>query len=201
MNLFQQFQSKLNENFNLQKPLNTGKLAPRNGYYYVRSIEYQEKGIHGKVAIANVNWKAIPGDKFLEEAVFQIVVERLYPDLSSDEKYKNIHQLVGKSFYIYQTGLMHTIENGLQKALVSVKWEYLYEPPTFINEKTLSLNLFFNGANTLLGAWDRFASTATYNVSAALEEEAAGDRLDYDGDCDSYGFDYDDDDPTPVETE
>lgn len=148
--------------FNAIKLRETGRLVPRDGFYYVRAFEYDKKG----VPVIKANWKASNYDAFVEEAVFEIAVSSLHP-ANPAEKF-DFSNIVGRTFQVFNMSLGKTLTHP--KGLVQGLWLYEWSQPVIVNRTALVLQLI--GAEMTRQPDGRITIACDERYGVDYEEEA-----------------------------
>ncbi|HTD99683.1 MAG TPA: hypothetical protein VK668_10360 [Mucilaginibacter sp.] len=197
MKVYDKIIENINEEFIAAKVEGTGKLAPRQGYYFIRKITYKPVGVNGEVPMASVNWKAKTENHFVQEALFEIAFSSLssyHPDETATMSFED---LIEKVIYIHQPVFVKKIVDGAEKSVINCTWYLVREEPVFLIRNDIRL-LGFGDAVTFKEAYQYLIANAGYDVLEALEYEAQfgyTDDIDYGNDiqCDAPDADLSDD--------
>lgn len=173
MKLIDVLTTKVTERFVNAQVEGTGKLAPRNGYYYIRNVQYENVGLHGQVPIAEVNWKESSEEKFIEEALFRIALSSLASaNPNQTQHLTTVDALVNQVIKVSHASIVSKMFKGVERKTLQCVWYLIDEKPVFMNTAVAAIQSFFGNAQSGREAFDRLVSNAPYDVLAKLEYEA-----------------------------
>lgn len=172
MSLLNIVTEQISQKFNNAKVQGTGVLAPRPGYYFIRSIEMRSVGALDQVPIAIVNWKLDYEQKFFEGVFFEIALSSLISSKPSETQGMNrIESFVNKTICISSANLTEKSFNGETKKALACLWHFVHDEPKFIPNSNL-LYLSFGENITSKNYYQNLVKTAPYDVLEALEVES-----------------------------
>lgn len=162
--------SRLTEKFQNARIEGSSFRAPRNGYYFIRNVDYKDIKGKGKHPIAAVLWKNNVDEAFIVDVNFHIALSSL--NIGTPLDYMN---MVYKTFRIYDVALAET---G-----VTCKYEIISQKPKFTTLQALVLGSLGSSSN-LNEAYKMWESNLGIDLSASIASEAP--------DCDVYDAPEDD---------
>ncbi|HWZ35265.1 MAG TPA: hypothetical protein VNW51_03860 [Mucilaginibacter sp.] len=164
-----ELKNQIQQKFDSALPAGAGKLSPRNGYYFIRSISFRDIKKFNDVPVAQVNWKAAEHDSFAEDVIFEIALSSLYSSNPAATLGMQLEDLIGKTIQVYNTNVI--VKDG--KPEVNCTLQFINEEPTFYKAENLAIISFFGNAKTLAEACQNYIATAPYDVLEAEEWEAS----------------------------
>lgn len=181
MSLKHLLQNRLIEQFNKAKLEGAGPLSPRDGYYFIKDVNYRDIPDKGKHPIAITFWKPNREDSFLKDVYFEISLSALR--LENPYDYINLNK---KMILIDEATIVLT--NSLANPLrIECKFQVLNRKPNFITAQSLVLSSFMGTATILSEAYSNYESNLGINLADAIESEASlDDGYDDQTDDDTY---------------
>jgi|GEM_PF-2002648 hypothetical protein len=173
MNLFNQMSERVSEKFDNAKLEGTGRLAPRSGYFFIRTIIYREFHKFDQVPIGIVNWKASKEGFFLDGLEFEVALLNLPIDPKLN-KVAALEHLINKTIFVYDLGIGPRLNNGKETQGVFFDFDIINEAPSFKNANDVKFLALFGEFKTISEACEDFAKNAPYDVALAEEDEANG---------------------------
>jgi hypothetical protein len=131
--------------FNDAKPAGAAKIAPRQGQYYIQSIEFREVGVTGIVPIALVNWKQDNETYFLEGTLHEIALSGLYRNSTGEKSNNDFNDLIGKFISIDNPKIDYVVANNRTNRVLNYKWSVIESVP-FKTATQLVAESFFGSA-------------------------------------------------------
>lgn len=157
-------------------------LAPRNGYYFIKDVDYADIRERGKFPIAKVLWKSAKDQPFVKDVTFDVALSSL--NLGEPLDYMN---MVNKTIHIHDVQVVKLTDNST-RSWISCKYEVITETPSFTTLQTLVIASFADKSSTLVEAYSRFEKSLGIDLSEAIELEATTDDA-YDAILDDEVYD------------
>jgi len=172
MKIHDQFKHNVIVEFENARVPGTGKLALRQGFYFVRNLQFKPMGLNGEVLIANGNWKSRRDDHFLEEAVFEVALRSLAFVQNVEDLDTLANEHIGTTFRVYEAKLIIVKKADKPQQLLACQSEFIADSPRFITRENAVLIAIVGNAKTIPEAIQNFIDTAPYDVVEAMEFES-----------------------------
>lgn len=203
--LIRKLKEQLDVNYDSLKPYPNGALAPRPGYYFIKSIEYRKIG-DLEIPIAKALWTN-NANYFIESELLESQLFSLYQPASLSLTPIDRDELVGKIIAIKEVGILQQVEDRSHRYWVT--WDIVYPMMPVLSGQQLFFKQFFGTLSTLTQALESFRNTHPSHIleildladDMGLEEEGYDDVNDHDDygsvddDEDFNIYPIDDDDP------
>lgn len=159
--------TRLTEQFTNAKLEGANILSPRNGYYFIKEVNYRDFQNKGKHPIAVVLWQPEPNQAFVTDVTFEIALSSL--NLGGPFDYLNT---VNKTIVISNVSLNTTGQETSKH--ITCNYEILSERPMFTTLQSLVLFALEGNIDTMFEHVDEFV----------FDPGADPDIIDFDPDSD-----------------
>jgi len=189
MKNFNQIVERVIENFINSKVEGTKDIAPRPGFYFIKSVAFETVKPFGEILFAKVNWKQHEPNYFFENVDHKIALSNLYSANPSETISLEKEDLVGKVIQIYNPIFGTKNFNGIAQKVLKCQWRFVDVPAKFINEQNLALICISQHAKNGKDFYQNLLDTAPYDVLEALDWESSyghKDDMQIEGWADQY---------------
>lgn len=173
MSLKNALNARFNDEFINANVKGADPLAPRNGYYFIKEVDYKDIRDKGSFPIATVLWKTDKDQSFVKDVTFDISLSSL--NIGEPLDYMN---MVNKTIFIFDVQVVR-INDYSDKTRISCKYEVVSESPVFTTLQSLVFTSFVGDSSTLNEAYNKFEKNLGIDLTHSIDSEASqGDAPD-----------------------